>query len=148
MLLTSTIVFRLLLTVFLCGLIGLERESRHKPAGLRTSILVGLGSTLVMLTSIFVTSYGIEDPTRIAGGVITGVGFLCAGVIIHGRGGKDEEETVQNITTAATIWVLAALGLAIGLGFYSGAIATTVLVLSVLYVLNSEKVRGWLDSRK
>jgi len=144
---TGQIIFRLLLSALLSGLIGLEREFRHKPAGLRTNILVGVGSTLVMLTSIYVTSLDNGDPTRIASGVLTGIGFLGAGVIIRGQGEKaSDEEMVHGITTAATIWIMAAIGLAVGLGFYLAAVFTTILALAVLCGLNSDKIRGRIDN--
>src|SRR3989338_7007715 len=131
MLTTAQIIFRLILSALLSGIIGLEREFKHKPAGLRTNILVGLGSTLTMLTSLQFT----DEPARIAAGVITGIGFLGAGLIIQGGG------EVHGITTAATIWVVAAVGLAVGLGYYSAALVTTVISLLVLYFLGSDKLR-------
>jgi len=140
MLTLAQIFFRLFLSAVLSGLIGFEREARHRPAGLRTNILVGLGSTLVMITSIYLSSIDNGDAGRIASGVLTGIGFLGAGVIIRGR--EKDEETIQGITTAATIWVVAAIGLAVGLGFYAPAIFTTLLVLLVLLGLNSEKLKG------
>ncbi|MFA6215134.1 MAG: MgtC/SapB family protein [Patescibacteria group bacterium] len=148
MLTTGQIIFRLLLSAVLTGLIGLEREYRHKPAGLRTNILVGVGSTLVMLMSIYVASLDNGDPTRIAAGVLTGIGFLGAGVIIRGQGQKEDEEMVHGITTAATIWVISAIGLAIGLGFYFAAIFTTLISLSVLYGLNSDRIRDKMETKK
>lgn len=131
MLTFGQILFRLLISAFLSGLIGLEREFKDKPAGLRTNILVGLGSTLVMLTSLYFSA----DSARIAAGVITGIGFLGAGLIIQGRG------EVHGITTAATIWVVSAIGLAIGAGYYSAALVTTVIALFVLYFFGSDKLR-------
>lgn len=135
MLETGQIIFRLLVSAILSGIIGLEREFKHKPAGLRTNILVGVGSTLIMLTSIFGGGISNPDPIRIAPGVITGIGFLGAGLIIRSRG------EVHGITTAATIWIVAAVGLAVGVGFYSAAIITTVISLVVLYLFSSEKLR-------
>lgn len=135
------IVFRLLLSAGLCGIIGLEREYRHKPAGLRTNILVGMGSTLVMLMSLYATGQDNGDMLRMAAGVITGIGFLGAGVIIRDHS-QNDEEMVHGITTAATIWIVAVIGLAVGLGFYFAAIATAVIALAVLYGLNSERIRG------
>lgn len=141
------IIFRLILSAILAGAIGLEREYRHKPAGLRTNILVAVGSTLVMLTSIYAA--GISDGgdiTRIASGVLTGIGFLGAGVIMRGRNkNQEDEEIVQGITTAATIWMVAAIGLAVGLGFYSAAIIGTVIALVILFGFNSERIRNRLD---
>jgi len=148
MLTFGQIIFRLILSAVLSAVIGLEREYRHKPAGLRTNILVAVGSTLVMLTSIYAA--GISDGgdiTRIASGVLTGIGFLGAGVIMRGRDkNREDEEIVQGITTAATIWIVAAIGLAVGLGFYSAAIFSTIIALVILFVFNSEKIRDKLDS--
>ncbi len=127
---------RLLLAAVLGGLIGYEREQSNHFAGFRTHILVSIGSTLIMLISI----YGFTDflmyenvnfdPSRIAAQVVTGVGFLGAGTILrHGF-------TVTGLTTAASLWVVAAIGLAIGAGFYYGAALSTLLVLISLAVLS------------
>jgi len=125
---------RLVVTVLLTGMIGWDRERLRKPAGLRTHILVGLGSALAMLISIvtgpIVNGVYQMDP-RIAQNVLTGIGFLGAGTILHLR-----EGVVSGLTTAATLWASAVIGLAVGCGFYSGALLTTALVLLTLYVLN------------
>lgn len=127
------IIFRLILCVFLSGLIGLERQMHKRTAGLRTHILVSLGSCLIMLTSLYVFDIYKEivplDPTRIAAGVITGIGFLGAGAIIRDR------EGVKGLTTAASLWVVAGIGLAVGCGFRNAAIYSTLLVLIVLFFL-------------
>ena len=123
---------RLALAILLGGVIGLEREASEKPAGLRTNILICVGSTLMMILSIQVAKhYAVTaaDPGRIAQGVITGIGFLGAGTILHSRGG------VTGLTTAATTWTVAGIGLALGSGFYLLAITTTLLILGVLLVL-------------
>lgn len=124
---------RLLLTLLLSGLIGLERQVHRRDAGLRTHILVALGSCLIMLTSLYVFDIYKDavsiDPARIAAGVITGIGFLGAGTIIR------EPEKVRGLTTAASLWVVAGLGLAVGVGFNKVAIYATVLVLVVLHFL-------------
>lgn len=124
---------RLLLSVVLSGLIGMERQLHRKGAGLRTHILVCLGSCLLMLTSLYVfdiyKDIAQPDPARIAAGVITGIGFLGAGTIIR------EREGVRGLTTAASLWVVAGLGLASGVGFYSAAIFTTILALAALFFL-------------
>jgi putative Mg2+ transporter-C (MgtC) family protein len=126
-------VIRLLLTLVLSGLIGLERQVHHRDAGLRTHILVALGSCLIMLTSLYVfdiyKSQVALDPARIAAGVVTGIGFLGAGTIIR------ESDGVRGLTTAASLWVAAGLGLAVGVGFIKIAVYTTVLVLIVLHFL-------------
>lgn len=137
-------VIRLILAFVLGGLIGLERESHGRAAGLRTHILVCLGSTLLMLTSIYIFySYrelATIDPARIAAGVITGIGFLGAGTILRFKA------SVRGLTTAASLWAVTGIGLAIGSGFYSGAYATTALVLFVLFFLTRvERVLGKKD---
>lgn len=128
-----SVIWRLMLAVILGGLIGFEREVSKRNAGLRTHILVCLGSCLIMLTSLYVfdiykDSFSI-DPTRIAAGVITGIGFLGAGAII--RSG----EVVKGLTTAATIWLVAGIGLGIGCGFYLASLITAALAIIVLYFL-------------
>ena len=124
---------RLLLTLVLSGLIGLERQVHRRDAGLRTHILVALGSCLIMLTSLYVFDIYKDqvalDPVRIAAGVVTGIGFLGAGTIIR------ESDGVRGLTTAASLWVVAGIGLAVGVGFNKIAIYTTVLVLIVLHFL-------------
>jgi putative Mg2+ transporter-C (MgtC) family protein len=123
--------FRLELFLQLClatvfgGAIGLERELGGKPAGLRTNILICIGSMLYTKLSITMAS-GTADPTRIAAQIVTGVGFIGAGTILHARG------AVVGLTSAATIWVVAAIGVALGAAFYWEAAGTTVLVLVVL----------------
>ena len=127
------VVFRLVLSCVLSGLIGLERQLRHRAAGLRTHILVCLGSTLIMLTSIYIFDIYKDkvssDPARLAAGIITGIGFLGAGTIIR------YGEEVKGLTTAASLWVVAAIGMGIGCGFYTASIATTIIVLLVLLLL-------------
>ena len=127
------IISRLLMTFVLSGLVGVERQVHRRTAGLRTHILVGLGSCLIMLTSLYVFDIYKDkvalDPTRIAAGVITGIGFLGAGAIIR------EKEGVKGLTTAASIWVVSGIGLAVGTGFIRTAVYTTVLVLVILHLL-------------
>jgi putative Mg2+ transporter-C (MgtC) family protein len=117
---------RLLLAAGLAAAIGLEREYRQKPAGLRTNMLIGLGSALFTMIS---TTMAVGGSDRIAAQVVTGVGFLGGGAIL--RSGND----VHGMTTAATIWVNAAIGMAAGAGQFALATATTVLTLVVLAVL-------------
>ncbi|MFA5134649.1 MAG: MgtC/SapB family protein [Patescibacteria group bacterium] len=125
-----TIITRILLSILLCGLIGLERKFYHKPAGFRTNIMVGLGSTILMILGLHILADfnegNVVDITRLAGQVVTGIGFLGAGAIIQGRG------SVHGLTTAASIWVVAAIGMTIGLGYYFTAIAATTASLVVL----------------
>lgn len=127
------IIIRLTLAAALTGLIGLERQLHRRTAGLRTHILVSVGSCLIMLTSMYVfdiyKNIASVDPSRIAAGVITGIGFLGAGAIMR------ESTEIKGLTTAASLWVSAGIGLATGVGFYSAAIFTTALALVVLFLL-------------
>ena len=126
------IVLRLAIIVVLCGTIGLERQARDEIAGLRTHVIVGLGAGLFTLISAygFVGSDASHvDPSRIAAQVVSGIGFLGAGVIIRNSG------TVRGVTTAAALWISAAIGMAIGVGFYLGGVATTAIALVALVAL-------------
>ena len=138
------IIIRLVLSVVLSGLIGLERQVHQRTAGLRTHILVSLGSCLIMLTSLYVfdiyNRIAPMDPSRIAAGVITGIGFLGAGAIIR------EKERIIGLTTAASLWVVAGIGLAIGCGFYIAGVFTAILALIVLFFLRV--FEGFLFKRK
>ncbi|MCK4941790.1 MgtC/SapB family protein [candidate division WOR-3 bacterium] len=128
------IAIRLAISTLLGGLIGFEREIEHKPAGLRTIILVCLGSTIFMLIG-FELGLASSELGRIIAGVVTGIGFLGAGAIIRARG------EVYGLTTAATIWLASGLGLAIGAGYYILAIIACVFALVVLRILGAvEKV--------
>ena len=132
MLSDTQVVLRLLAAVVLGGLVGLEREAAGRAAGLRTHVLVSLGSALIMLTNIhlFEVYSGLADidVTRMAAQVVSGIGFLGAGTII--RSGP----TVRGLTTAASLWVVAAVGMATGCGFIKAAVFTTLLVLLGLIV--------------
>jgi len=112
-------------------IVGLEREFQGKPAGIRTNILMCVGSCLIMIISLKVAreSGNIADPGRIAAQVVTGVGFLCAGTIMRSR------FSISGLTTAATIWVLSALGLAAGAGYYTLALLGTVAIVVVLILV-------------
>lgn len=138
---TFIVVLRLLLSVLLASAIGFERELHRRGAGLRTHILVCLGSTLVMLTSLYVFDIYKDkvplDPARIAAGVITGIGFLGAGTIIR------MGEAVKGLTTAASLWATAAIGLTVGCGFYSASIFGAILVIFVLFFLRKLEFRLW-----
>ena len=119
-------VLRLLLAAALGAVIGYQRERAGKQAGLRTHILISSGAALIALVSIY--GFGsASDPARVAAGVVVGVGFLGAGVILHREGG-----IVAGLTTAATIWVMAGIGLAAGVGLYVVATVATAIVLGVL----------------
>ena len=126
----AEILLRLGLACFLGGIIGLERERNKQPAGLRTHILVCIGATLVMLCNIFIYEKykGVTniDTARLGAQVISGIGFLGAGTIIK------EGLSIRGLTTAASLWVVACLGIAIGLGFYTGAFITTGFILVIL----------------
>jgi uncharacterized membrane protein YhiD involved in acid resistance len=128
----------LLLATVLGGSVGWERERAHKPAGLRTNVLICVGAALLadLSTRIAATSPISGDPTRIAAQVVTGVGFLGAGAIIQLRG------TVTGLTTAATIWVVAAIGLAAGFGALVEATGATLLVLAALAPLRRIEERA------
>ncbi|MCJ1907912.1 MgtC/SapB family protein [Planococcus ruber] len=133
----AVIAGRLLLSAFLSGIIGVERESKQQPAGLRTHLLVGTGSCLMMILSVTGFDLFIQnddeniryDPSRIPSYVISGIGFLGAGTIIVQRG------SVRGLTTAASIWVAAGVGLVTGIGMYYVALLATLIVLITLYVL-------------
>lgn len=125
---SSEVFLRLALAAVLGGAIGLEREYHHKPAGLRTNMLIALGSALFSILSVELGA-GAGSPDRIAAQVVTGIGFLGAGAIL--RSG----ENIHGLTTAATIWVNAAIGMAAGLGSHivaTGAAALTLIVLAIL----------------
>lgn len=117
------IIFRIILTVFLGAIIGTERAKHGRAAGMRTHILVCMGSALTAMTGIFVNeTWGDGDVLRISAQVISGIGFLCAGLIIHKNG-----NFITGLTTAAGMWTTASIGIAIGYGFYKGAITVALL---------------------
>ncbi len=118
---------RLLLAAVLTGIIGFQRERAGKPVGLRTHALIGLGAALFTMTGIFGFKGG--DPARISAGLVTGIGFLGAGAILHRHGG-----VIEGLTTAATIWLVAAIGLAAGVGMYVISAVATAVSLGVLYL--------------
>jgi len=125
---------QVILATLLGGAIGLERELSGKPAGLRTNILICVGATLFTVLS-FKLSLGRGDPARVAAQILPGVGFIGAGTILHARG------SITGLTSAATIWVVAAIGMALGAGAYTDAISTAVLVMLILWGLgNLEKL--------
>ena len=139
-------VWRLLLSAALGAAVGLEREYRRKPAGLRTNILIAIGSCLFTILSLALTE-GPGDHSRVAGQIVTGIGFLGGGAILRNR------DTVHGMTTAATIWVNAAIGIAAGTGLFALAVVTTVMTLVVLALLPPieiyfEKRAGWLDRHR
>lgn len=133
-------VLRLAAAGVLGGVIGYERQARHKSAGLRTHILVSMGSCLIMILSIniYSTVQGLTnaDPARLAAQVVSGIGFLGAGSIMK------EGLTVRGLTTAASLWVVSGVGLSIGGGYYLASVVTTLLVFITLTVLTKVEHRG------
>jgi putative Mg2+ transporter-C (MgtC) family protein len=135
--------FRLVAALFAGGLIGLERSHRGRPAGFRTHALVCLASGLLMLVTVYETHWFpqtpnarvIVDPTRMAQGIMTGIGFVGAGAIIK------EGFSVRGLTTAASIWITAAIGILTGIGFYFAAAIGTVLALGTLSLFR------WVEAR-
>jgi len=139
--LTSFMVGRLLLATVLGGIIGLERELRHKPAGLRTNMLISMGAALFTIISFAMASEVGGDHTRIAAQIIPGIGFIGAGVVIRERG------AVMGITSAATIFVMAAVGMACGAGMPVTAVFTTLLLLVALVLLGIAEANFGLHSQ-
>ncbi len=129
-----TLLLRLSVSMVLGGTVGLERQSKHRPAGFRTHILVCTGASLIMcLTEYMAVDYGARfgvtpDPFRLGAQVISGIGFLGAGTIINFG------TSVKGLTTAAGLWSVACIGLAAGAGFYEGAVLTTVLIMITLFL--------------
>ena len=141
------IITRLVLSAVIGGLIGMEREISNRPAGLRTHILVTIGSTLIMLVSIdgfFILGKGVlsGDPARLAAQVVSGIGFIGAGTIL--RTGNN----ITGLTTAASLWVSAGIGLAVGAGYYLGAIITAGIVLLTLMSLRVFEKRRLMSKYK
>lgn len=117
------------MSVFLGGLIGLEREIRRKPAGLRTNILICLAAALFTHLGLSISDDSLETASRILQGVITGVGFIGAGALIRGT------HEIHGITTAATIWLVTGVGIACGFGLYEAAVGVTGIALIILWGL-------------
>jgi putative Mg2+ transporter-C (MgtC) family protein len=136
----TELIIRLLTAAFLGALVGLEREWRNKEAGLRTNILIALGSAAFTLMSIELTDGGTGDTSRVAAQIVTGIGFLGAGAIMRTDSG------IQGLTTAATIWVNAAIGVAAGGGERHLAIIMTAITLLVLLVL--QPLEKYIDHRR
>jgi putative Mg2+ transporter-C (MgtC) family protein len=120
---------RLLPAAVLGGAIGYQRERVGKPAGLRTHMLICMGATLFTLVSIYAFT-GPADPSRVAAGVVTGIGFIGAGAIIF----RTSDGYVTGLTTASTIWIAAGIGVAIGSGLYIASIITAAITLAVLFI--------------
>ncbi|AUZ55191.1 MgtC/SapB family protein [Stenotrophomonas acidaminiphila] len=126
----TVVATRLLTAIVLGGALGLERESKGRAAGLKTHILVSVGSALFVLAPLQMGISG-ADVTRVMQGIVSGIGFLGAGAILK----QDREERVQGLTTAAGIWMTAAIGMAAGMGMQMVALATTVAALAVVSAL-------------
>ncbi|WP_036718045.1 MgtC/SapB family protein [Paenibacillus harenae] len=141
------ILIRLLLAVLLGGLVGFEREQSNHAAGLRTNILVCLGSCLLMLLSMYGFAAFVDepnvrvDPARLAAAVITGIGFLGAGTILF------TGKSITGLTTAASLWVVSAIGLAVGAGFYFASAVATIMVLITLWAFNKLEKR-YISAKK
>jgi putative Mg2+ transporter-C (MgtC) family protein len=129
---TLEMALRLLLATVLGGAIGLQRELSGKEAGLRTNMLICLGAALFTVLSVY--AFPGSDPARLAAGIATGIGFIGAGVILHRTGGA-----VIGLTTAATIWAVAAIGIAAGTGKYIISIVATALVVIILLLPHIHK---------
>lgn len=128
-----SIIVRIVLAMLLGGILGMERGRKKRPAGFRTYMLVCLGSALVMMTNQYVTMiYGLGDPVRMGAQVVSGIGFLGAGtIIVTGR------NQVKGITTAAGLWTAACGGLAIGIGFYEGAVIGGLAVYIIMSAMQT-----------
>ncbi|NLB33743.1 MAG: MgtC/SapB family protein [Tissierellia bacterium] len=123
-----SITLRVILSMIFGGIIGLERSRKNRPAGFRTYMIVCLSSALVMMTNQFIyNNFGGSDPARLGAQVISGIGFLGAGTII-----VTSRSQVRGLTSAAGLWASACLGLAIGIGFYSGAIIVALIVFIII----------------
>ena len=131
-----TAVINLTIAFVLGGIIGWLREKEGKAAGLRTHILVSVGAALFIIISGQMIMYsGMADPGRIAAGVVTGIGFIGAGCILQGK------NQIRGITTAASIWISAAIGMAAGIGFYVGAVTVTIIAGITLELLGKVERR-------
>ena len=128
----ASICLRIILSIIIGGVLGLERGRKNRPAGFRTYVLVCLGSAMVMMTNQYVfQEYGVSDPTRMGAQVISGIGFLGAGTIVK------DGFNVRGLTTAASLWAVACIGLAAGAGLYSGAILATIFIYVTLEVMKN-----------
>ena len=132
---TTDIIIRFAVAIVLSGAIGWERESAGRPAGLKTHVLVGFSSCLVMLCGSYLAIGSSVDPTRMAAQVVSGIGFLGAGTIMH------EGATIKGLTTAATLWAVGCIGIAAGAGFYIGASIAGIVALISLVGFEKIEVR-------
>ena len=138
----SSYLIRLVVALLIGGAIGLEREFKGKPAGMRTNMLICVGSCLIMIVSIEISRMAPQtsDPGRIAAQVVTGIGFLGAGTIIRSR------FHIVGLTTAATIWSLSAIGLAVGAGYLLLSAVTAILITITLVIMGA--IEGRLDTKR
>lgn len=135
------IIIRVVLSLVIGSIFGLERGSKSQPAGIRTHSIVCMAACLIMMTNEFVSyKFGTGDPTRLGAQVISGVGFLGAGTILI-----TDKKKVTGLTTAAGIWASAGIGLAIGVGFYAGALLVTISVWSVISMF--QPLKKYIQSR-
>ena len=131
------VITRVLTSIFIGGLLGLERGMKNRPAGLRTYMLVSVGACLIMMTNQYIYQFtGAGDPMRLGAQVVSGIGFLGAGTIVVTR-----HNQIKGLTTAAGLWASAGVGLALGIGFYEAAIAGAVVIFITLTILS------YLDNR-
>lgn len=138
---TASVILRMVLAVMCGGFIGVEREHKRRPAGFRTHTLVCLGAAMTTLTSQYLLTSGWNtDPARLGAQVVAGIGFIGAGTIIVTR-----RRQVKGLTTAAGLWVSAIIGLAVGAGYYEGAVIATVFVLIAEVLLS--KIEWYISSK-
>lgn len=132
-----SIIVRIMLALILGGILGLERGRKNQAAGFRTYMLVCLGATMVMITGQYIfQTYNVGDPARMAAQVVSGIGFLGAGsIIVTGR------NQIRGLTTAAGLWTAACIGIAIGIGFYEGAIMGSITVFMIMTLF--QKIEGF-----
>lgn len=129
---TSTeMIIRLILAVILGGIVGIEREITHRPAGLRTHMLVSLGAALFAVTAVL--NFASSDIARVVANIVVGIGFIGGGAIVASKG------KVHGVTTAASLWIVAAIGFSVGMGSYTIATASTIIVFLILQLKRFEK---------
>lgn len=137
---TGGAAWRLLMAAALGGVIGVDREWHHKPSGVRTNLLICFGAALFTILSPIIAGEGSGNKAQIASNIVQGIGFLGAGLIIHNR------DRVSGLTSAATVWAVASIGMACGAGLYVAAICSTVLVLIALEFVGLLETKGNLKS--
>jgi putative Mg2+ transporter-C (MgtC) family protein len=145
MLSLQEVALRLVVATLVGAVVGLNRDLHHKPAGLRTHSLVGLSSALLVIVALDLTPRDMAGVTRVIQGIVTGIGFLGAGVILH----QGESAEIRGLTTAATIWLTAAIGVGCGVGAWRAAGITVILLLAVLILGGGVEraMHRWLRGR-